>query len=179
MSRCLALEDVARWVLGELDPTEAERFEEHTFDCDPCFDRASRLERLVVQLRTSLPPFLTSERRRQLEGAARPELRAVHVRPGERAFLRLDATNPVGIWILRAELDGVARVDCEARDAGGELVFALTDVPFDAQRGEVALACQRHYAAVPGVRALHVRLTAVADATRRAIAEYVLEHDFA
>jgi len=174
---CPNLETIAAFTLDELDPAEAERFEEHYFECDACLAQAASLRRLVAELGASLPPVLTSARRRALE-AERPGLTQVTVNPGETATIRLNDADNVGFWVMRAPLAGVCRVDFEARDAEGAPLFAFTDVPFDADKGEVVLACQSHYRALPGGSTLRVRLTATDAAGTRSVGEYTLDHRF-
>ena len=174
---CPALEVVAAWALGELPEAGEEAFEEHYFGCDACFERARHMQRFVAQLQASLPPVLTVARREGLE-ARRPELARVHVQPGEQATLTLGRTVDIGFWVMHAPLQDVTRVDFEARNASGEMVFALADVPFDPARGEVVLACQAHYRALPGARELHVTLVADEPGGRRPLGNYVLDHEF-
>jgi anti-sigma factor RsiW len=174
---CPNLETVAAWCLGELPEPAAEGFEEHYFACERCLEQAERMLRLVAQLRVSLPPVLTAERRRALE-AARPALPAVRVQPGERAWLRMSKDAPVGLWLMQAGLQGVTRVDFEARTPEGELMFALRDVPFDAARGEVALACQLHYRALSMPTEMHAVLTADGPGGQRPLGRYILDHEF-
>lgn len=170
------LETIAAWCLGELDAAAAEHFEEHYFACDSCFERARRMQNLIEQLRASLPPVLTAERRRALEGS-RP-VRAVHVAAGARATLHMSPSAPLGIWLMEAPLGQVTRVDFEARSREGALLFALSDVPFDVQRGEVVLACQLHYRALGLDQEMHVRLTGTSASGRHAIGHYILDHRF-
>jgi anti-sigma factor RsiW len=170
------LETIAAWCLGELDAPAAERFEEHYFSCASCFERARRMQDLVEQLRASLPPILTADRRRALEGSQ--PVRAVRVAAGGRASLHMSASAPLGIWVMQAPLAEVTRVDFEARTAQGALMFALGDVPFDVQRGEVVLACQLHYRALGLDQEMHVRLTGTSSSGRHAIADYILDHRF-
>jgi hypothetical protein len=173
---CPALETVAGWCLGELSEAIGESFEEHYFSCERCLEQAARMLLLVQQVRASLPPVLTPERRRALE-AARPALPAVRVGSGQRASLHISAYAPVGLWLLQASLEEVTRVDFEARSADGALLFALPDVPFDAARGEVALACQLHYRALPGTQ-MYARLTAEGPGGRQQLGQYFLDHVF-
>ena len=170
------LETIAAWCLGELEATAAERFEEHYFSCDSCFERARRMQALIEQLRASLPPILTADRRRALEGS-RP-VQAVRVAAGTRAVLHMSAGAPLGIWVMQAALAEVTRVDFEARSREGALMFALSDVPFDVQRGEVVLACQLHYRALGLDQEMHVRLTGTSSSGRHAIGDYILDHRF-
>jgi hypothetical protein len=85
------------------------------------------------------PTILTFERRHAL-AARHPQMPVVDVLPGERARVRLGRSAPVGIWIMHAPLGAATRVDLEVRSVDGALTFALSDVPFDAERREVALA---------------------------------------
>ncbi len=173
---CPTLETVAAWLLSDLPPDEAERFEEHYFGCDSCFQHALRIEQLAKRLATRLPPLLTKERHAALESGGR--LETVHVAPGQSASLRLSRQNALGVWIMHAELDGVARVDLEARSADGRVLFAYSDVPFDAERGQVLLACQLHYRALPMDPKLFVHLRADDAAGGRELGQYILDHEF-
>jgi anti-sigma factor RsiW len=168
---------VAQWVLGELPESESERFEAHYFECDVCLDRADRLQRLTEQLQRSLPPILTTGRRRALE-AGRSRLPAVKVHPGERATIRLGPHTEMGLWVMQAPLAEVMRVDFEVRDPSGAVLFALADVPFDDQRGEVVLACQLHYRALDMPNEMHVRLTATGPSGSGPVGDYILNHEF-
>ena len=171
---CVALESIAAWALDELPAADSEAFEEHLFGCDACARNTHRMLRLVEQLSLALPPVLTPERRRALS-ARHPRLPTIDIEPGQRRRLRLGGAEPVGVWIMHAPLAGATRVDLEAR-AGDTVLFALADVPFDAARGEVVLACQTHYSALPPV--LGVRLKASGPDGERPVSEYILDHDF-
>lgn len=174
---CPELESVAAWCLGELPEAAGEAFEEHFFGCEACLQQTDRMSRLLAQLGASLPPVLTPARREALE-AARPGLQAVRVRAGERATLHMSAQAPVGVWLLQAELEQVTQVDLDARTADGVLQFRLIDVPFDARRGEVALACQLHYRALPGSPQMYATLTADGPSGPRTLGNYTLDHQF-
>ncbi len=174
---CPSLETVVAWALDELPQAAAELFEEHYFECDLCFRRAQHVHRLVAELDGSLPPLLTSERREKLS-AAEPDMPAIKVRPGERATLHLGGKSQFGLWIMQAAVADATRVDFEARDTHGELLFAHQDVPFDADRNEVVLACQLHYRALPLAGTFCVRLSATDRAGTRRVSEYLLDHEF-
>lgn len=174
---CPSLETVAAWCLGELVDADAERFEEHYGDCDGCAERATRMQVLIEQLHASTPPGLSAERPKALHAAPR-QLRAVRVQSGERATMRLGAQTTLGVWVMQAQLNGARRVDFEARDAAGTLLFELPDMPFDAVRGEVVLACQVQHRTAAGNNEMHVRLTATSPDGRHPVASYVLHHQF-
>jgi hypothetical protein len=174
---CPSLETLAAWCLAELPEADADSFEQHYFSCDGCLEQAERMQRVIEQLRASLPPVLTTARRTALETST-PALRSVSVAAGQRASLRLGADAPVAIWCMQAPLERVQRVDFEARNPDGSLLMALPDVPFDAARGEVVLACQLHYRGLQGSLEMHVSLIATGPTGRRPLGEYILDHDF-
>lgn len=174
---CPNLETIAAFTLDELGEEELRAFEEHYFGCNECLDQAQRMQRLVAELEATLPAVLTRARRKRLE-ATEPRPTSVDVRPGETASIHLGGDAPVGFWVMHAELTGAQRVDFEARDASGNALFTVNDVPFDAERGEVVLACQVHYRALPGIAMLHVSLVATDARGARKVGEYVLDHRF-
>lgn len=174
---CPGFELAAGWVLGELESAQAELLEGHYFECDACLARVEQLEQLVKLLGGSLPPILTPQKHRELK-ALYPGLLAVTVAPGQRQTIHLGAGSPVGVWVMRASLGSAERVDFEARDPDGGVLFAMSDVPFDADRGEILLPCQLHYRSIGGPVEMHVRLTVTEPDGRRPVTEYVLDHVF-
>jgi hypothetical protein len=171
------LENIAAWVEDLEDAGESEALDLHLLECDSCSAQAERLQRLVAHLREALPPVLTDARHRALV-TTRPGLPAIHVEPGQTGVLRLTGAEPLGVWVMHCDLSGVTRVDIEARSADGRLVFALADVPFDAERGQVLLACQLHYRSMPPLLRATVREAAAGDAPPRQLGEYLLDHQF-
>ena len=174
---CPNLETIAAWTLDELDEGASNAFEEHYFGCDTCVEQAERMRRLVSELEATVPAVLTQARKKRLE-ATQPRPMSVPVRPGETATIRLGGDAPLGFWVMHASLATAKRVDFEARDANGAPLFAIEDVPFDAERGEVVLACQVHYRNLPGIQSMHVSLTATDAEGARSVGEYVLAHQF-
>lgn len=174
---CPPLETAFAWALDELARDEAERFEEHYFGCDACFKRAEHAERLVANLAASLPPLLTRERRQRLE-ARHGSIPAVRLEPGERGTLHVGGPTGLGMWVMRAPLHDALRVDFEARSLEGELLFSFRDVPFDAEHGEVLLACQVHYRALETPPNFRVSVRATDRAGAERVAEYTLDHEF-
>lgn len=174
---CASLETIAAWALGELPEAQAEAFEQHYFGCSACFARAEQMQALSESLRRALPPVLTGSRSRALESGL-PGLVQAHVKPGEKGLIELGSQRPVGVWYLHCNLEGVARVDLEARSLAGEALFAFRDVPFDAERGVVAMPCHLHYRSFGMDPLFQARLTSVEPAGSRLIAEYALDHQF-
>lgn len=175
-----SLETLAAWVEGLEDEAEgqAERdaLDLHLLECGACSAQAGRMQQLVATLRSALPPVLTEARRDALE-AKYGRLAATHVTPGQTGVLSLSDAEAVGVWVMHCDLAGVSRVDVEAYGEQGQRVMALADVPFDRERGEVLLACQLHYRAVPNARRLRATLRAVG-AEPRQLGEYFLDHVF-
>lgn len=171
------LEALAAWVEGLEEADQSEALDLHLLECAACAGQAERMQQLVARLRGSLPAVLTEERHRALL-AARSHVPATHVRPGQVGSLSLSDADAVGLWVMHCDLTGVARVDLEARGESGQLLFALNDVPFDQQRGQVLLACQLHYRAIPDAGRMHATLSARGSDGSRALGEYVLDHRY-
>jgi hypothetical protein len=172
---CPSLDVIAAFALDELDEPELARFEEHYFECDACLRRAERMYALVAQLLAAPPPVLTAARRKTLEGRG---VRVVEVRPDERAQLELGPSGEIGVWLMQAPLADATRVDLEGRSPEGSLVFSFSDVPFDAERGQVALLCHLHYRGF-STPELHVTMKAQARTDQARVTRYVLDHAFA
>jgi putative zinc finger protein len=175
---CPSLETVAAWLLGELSDEEGAAFEEHYFGCEACFDRAERMQKLVLKLESALPPILTADRLVALE-TRRGSLPTVHVQPGDSGTVRLGGENSMAVWVLHCELTGVTRVDFEARRETGEPFFDFQDVPFDVERGQVLLPCHLHYYRARSAEPrFFVRLSARDSSGSRPLGEYLLNHEF-
>ena len=174
---CPPLESLVAWSLRESPPEGGDALEDHLFTCDRCAERAATLETLTRGLASTPPALLTPERRRRLEASVHP-LPVVSVSPGERATIQLGGAAQLGLWVMRAALAGVERLDCELRATDGSPLTTHTDVPFDAERGEVVLACQTHYRDLGYPADIRVRVVAVEPSGRRELGEYHLHHIF-
>jgi hypothetical protein len=170
------LEAIAAWVEGLEEPSESDALELHLLECGDCSAQAERMQRLVAMLRSALPPILTEARHRALldQHATLP---ATHVEPGQTGVLRLSNANALGVWVMHCDLTGVARVDFEARGELGQVLLVLNDVPFDAARGQVLLACQLHYRSMPDAHQMHATLRSAGPAARE-LGKYILDHQF-
>ncbi|HEY6562830.1 MAG TPA: zf-HC2 domain-containing protein [Polyangiaceae bacterium] len=176
---CPSLENWTAWVLGELAPDTEDELTGHLFECAACTSQAESVERLVTELRGMLPPLLTPERRKRLEAELGTEaLAIVNVSPGEQATIELGADRPLGFWVMRADVQGAERLDCEFLTPDGAPFATFRDVPFDAERGELIVCCQLHYQALGADEEMRVRVSSVGAAGSRPIAEYRLNHIF-
>jgi hypothetical protein len=166
---------VALWA-GELEAAAAERVEEHVFACDACAASSASLDRLMGSLLGQIPPVLSR--------ALRDRLDARGLRLTEHAFesdrrgrFEFGADLDVVVLALRGDLTDARRVDVEIADPGGQVHLSFANVPFDATRGEVLIACQQHYRDYPLNQAPEFRVYAVGEGgVRRRVGSYVIEH---
>jgi hypothetical protein len=173
---CPSLERLGAWFLDAAEDDESGRIEEHIFSCDRCAGRAERLEALIQRLRSALPPILTPERREALERAV-ADLPKTPVSPGETATLEFRKGTEIGFWVMHHDLSGAERVDCQLLGSDGSALVLLPDVPFDADRQEVVLACHVHYRNL-GTEDVRARLTSFDGTGQTRTAEYRLIHRF-
>ncbi len=173
---CPSPETWVAWILGEAGNEEG--LESHLFECAACTVQAEGIERLVRELNGVMPMLLTAERRKKLEGElGAGALPIVPVSPGDHATLELGPEKRVGLWILRADVQGAERLDCELLTLDGQRLANFTDIPFDRERGEVALCCQLHYREL-GPPEMRARVSSVEAGGARPLAEYWLNHVF-
>jgi hypothetical protein len=166
---------VAYWS-NDLDAETQASVEEHLFACDTCFANAQRLEKVVQAFRLGPPPVIS-----QAEVDA---LRAQGLNLVENSFAPGQGetvTFAHGIDLLIHRLGGLDlsradRVEVVVRSLQHGVIFEEPLAPFDRQRGEVLIACQRHFAAFPPDIVFDVRVhgpAAPAD-----VATYVVPHIF-
>jgi hypothetical protein len=156
-----------------LDQTASDAVEEHLFGCAACTERSAQVAALVRSLGRMIPPVITPARLAALAaGGAR--IRATPVEPGQRVAVEFARELDLLVHHLRGDLRGVRRVDCEVT-ADGRRLLDLVHVPFDAERGEVLIACQRHYTAL-GDPDTRFRITAFDDRGAAQVREYGVLH---
>jgi anti-sigma factor RsiW len=174
---CPSLEKLIFWCLHESSDVETNEVEEHLFSCDRCTGRTERVDAMIRSLRSAVPPVLTAGRRRRLEETVTPIPKA-EVQPGASATLEFKQGNEIGFWLMKGDLEGVERVDCDLLAADGSPLASFPDVPFDADRREVVLACQIHYVALGFPADMKARLTSFEENGGQRVAEYRLIHQF-
>lgn len=166
---------VAIWT-GELDEPEATSFCEHVFSCDACGARAERAVKLVGGLRELLPMVISAAHRdRLVAGGMRISL--TPVQPGVTARARFTPEIDLLVHALEADLSGATRVDVEIVSSTGTPRLVFENVPFHRARGEVLIACQRHYEGMFNGDPLF-QLHAVEAGVRRYIGEYQVVHEW-
>ena len=146
----LRFQEIVDYYAGDLDDAVASRVEEHLFGCARCSGEAERVARVVAALRSSIPPFLTEH--------DLAELKARGLRVEENAFVageRKEAIYRDGVDVLvhhltGLDLQGADRLSVRVLvESTGALLFEDHFIPFDRERGEVLVACRRHFAVFP------------------------------
>jgi hypothetical protein len=166
------------YLLGELSAEDEDQLEAHIFACGQCGAEAERLAGLATAIQRAIPPILTRSRFEALESAGVVSQVTV-MQPGD--VTRVFFPPPGKALVLRlggADLGQAQHLDVDLRTPTGETVVRLADVPFDAARGEVLVACQRHFAET-FPRDLVFVLEDVSGDARRSLAEYTVLHQLA
>lgn len=172
-------EDLVAYWADDLAPEEAERVEGATFACAACAEASQRVERIAGAFRGWIPAVLSAA---QLEALREGGLVIEEGRFAPGARREAVFRHGVDLMIHRLgglDLAGAARVEVTiSSESSGETLFFEPFAPFDPVGGEVLIACQRHFAALPADVAFDVRALAEGDAelTR---ARYLVPHVFA
>jgi len=148
MTEHLSRDRLADYLAGLLDESENDELEAHLFSCPSCALESERLFALAAAIREAVPPVLTAERFETLSREGRIA-EVNRMSPGQIAEVRFPPPDKVLVHRLGgSDLSRAGRVDVDLCDLRGDSLLRMEDVPFDAARGEVLLACQRHFAAL-------------------------------
>lgn len=178
MSACPSCETLVALWAGELDESGAAAVDEHLIACDSCAAATQRLATLVGALREKVPFVISHAHRERLVAAgARIDVTELDPSPDRTATksARFAPDVDVLLFALRGDISNADRVDVEIASPTGEPRYLLEDVPFNRKRGEVLVACQRHYEGMfPGDPIFSVH--AVEAGKRRVVGDYVVQH---
>ena len=137
------------YLKGELPESDDQELESHLFRCAICSSEAERLAGLLTSIADAAPTILSPSRFAGLEREGRIE-RINDMTPGQTAEVLFPESGRLLVHRLGGiDLGSARRVDIdvfESADSGREALLHFEDVPFDAERGEVLVACQRHFA---------------------------------
>lgn len=177
--RLLPLRDLVDYWFEELSPPDAERIEEHLFECDACGERLRALAALGDGVRrlAHTGAVQVAVTRSFLEAAAREGLRSREyvVRPGERVACTVTAQDDLLISRMRADFTGVSQLDVLWR-VEGQPEIRIPDVPVSPDAEELIVAQSMPWAHRMGRTVLHVRLVARDGADDRVLGDYVFDH---
>jgi hypothetical protein len=170
-------EDLVAYWADDLDPAAIERVEEHLMGCGTCSESSGRMAAIAGALRQMIPPLISSARLAELRARG---LRVVEnpIRPGERKPVIFGPEIDLlihrlgGLDLTRAES---VRVTVSIEETGAVVRDDL-DAPFDRAAGEVLVACQRHFAALPPNIVFEVR--ARGPLGEGPVARYMAPHTF-
>jgi hypothetical protein len=166
---------VAYWA-DDVDAAELERIEEHLFACASCVARAARVQRIAAFFRSSLPSVIGSADVDALRAAGKTVVENTFA-AGQRTHVRFESRYDLMIHHLAGlDLSTVDRVDVIVRSESGPTISEDFCAPFDRERGEVLIACQRHYAVLPPDIVIDVRVHRPSAPV--ATATYFLPHEF-
>lgn len=162
---------------GDLETAEVDAIDEHLLGCAHCTGESVSVARLVTALRGAIPPIVSAEQLREL--AARGLAIVTNdFTPGERkevVFAR-------GVDLLVHRLGGLALADATSVsvevtvESTHALLMRDDGVPFDRERGEVLIACQRHFASMPPDVVFEVSVHRASGAVTRT--RYAVPHVF-
>ena len=134
------------YLKGELPESDDQELESHLFRCAICSSEAERLAGLLTSIADAAPTILSPSRFAGLEREGRIE-RINEMTPGQTAEVLFPESGRLLVHRLGGiDLSRARRIDLEVSAEGGEAVWHLEDVPFDADRGEILVACQSHFA---------------------------------
>lgn len=151
-------EQLVEYWTSDLPAGETERIEAHLFGCEWCTHAAERVSQIVQAFRGALPPVIGREHLAALRAAGLTVVENDFA-PG----VRTPVTFERHVDLLIHRLGGLAlaqaeRVDVIVRSETGGPIFEEPDAVCDRDRGEVLIACQRHFAAFPRDIAVDVRV---------------------
>lgn len=134
---------VAYWTA---DSDATEQIEEHVFACATCASELERVQRLVAVFRDGLPPVISTE---QLAALKAQGLTIVEssFEPNKRREITFASTTDMMIHHLTGlSLADATRVMVTVRSESAGDVHEDPFAPFDRAKGEVLIACQKHFA---------------------------------
>jgi len=156
---------------------EGDLVEEHLFECDACAAESTRVARIVAAMRSAIPPVVSAEELSALRG------RGLAIAENDFApGVRQEVEFPDGVDLLihhlgGLDLGGAERVDVIVRvESTGDVLWTEHFAPFDSARGEVLIACQRHFAFMPPDIVFDVRT--IDGSGARTAGTFVIPHHF-
>lgn len=170
---------VAYW-LGELPSEREAALEEHLFGCVHCTGQLDGLAAFAAGVRAAVrqggigvvvsEPFVEAMKQSGLR------LREYRLEPGDSVNCTIRTEDDAVVSRIRAPLAGVKQLDVvRLRDDSGP-EMRLTDVPFDADSGEVLLIPSAARLKAMPAFTMRMRLVAVGEAGENGIGEYTFHH---
>ena len=182
-TRCptpIAFDDSVDYWAGDLSPAEEDRLEAHIFGCTDC-------ARALAAVGGLAGGIAAAAREGRLHGVVTDAILNRLAADGVRIrMFTLDGTGvvPCAVWTgddlvvsrIRADFAGVDAVTIVTRQASGEEIGRLADIPVRPGQREILNAFSAaHLRALPATQ-VHVTVSAQGPGGGRPLAEYTLEH---
>jgi hypothetical protein len=154
----VSFEELVGYWAGDLPPEVEAAVDEHLMGCAGCTRESARVAAMTETLRNLIPPLISRQR---ADALAKKGLRVLEnpMQPNERR----EVVFPGDVDILLHRLGGMdlgdaVRVSFILRDERtGRVMVRQEEAPFERESGEVLVACQAHYAALPPDTVAEVR----------------------
>lgn len=142
--------ELVDYAAGDLEADALDRVEEHLMSCAACTSVATRVLTITRAIGALPRPILPPE---ELAALRARGFRIVenHFVPGRQETVSFSPDTD----ILLHRLGGLDLTDCERvhvivrAEKSGEVLNEDPSAPFDRDRGEILIACQRHFAVLP------------------------------
>lgn len=173
----LSFETLVAYWAGELPSDETDAVDAHVMGCAACTRTSERVALITEGIRATISPCIS---RRALDALRARGLRVEEnlVRPGERRPLTFRTDVDLLVHRLGGmDLSHTERVHVRVSvEETGALINENPAAPFDAAAGEVLIACQHHFSALPPNIVFEV--STVAAGASKVAATYTIAHHF-
>jgi anti-sigma factor RsiW len=174
----IAFEQLVDYWTSELDAAAIDAIEDHVFACARCAAEMERVHGLVGVFREHLPPLISNEQLEELRAKGHVIVETTF-EPGVRRGVTFEREYDFMIHHLAGlSLGGATRVSVTVRiESTGDVVHVEPFAPFDRERGEVLIACQKHFAMFPPDVVFDVRVHAASGSMPK-VSTYSIPHVF-
>ena len=166
--------------LGELSASDEAALEDHFFGCAECTTQLEGLASLAAGVRAAVSDgsigMFVSTAFVDAMRAAGLRLREYRLQPGGSVNCTISADDDAVVSRIMAPLAGVERLDIVRIGSGGDVQSRVTDVPFDANSGEVVMIPPPRELKAMSSFTLQLRLIAVHESQERDIGRYTFNH---
>jgi hypothetical protein len=175
----IGFEQLVDYWTSELDAAAVDAIEDHVFGCARCAAELERVHGLVAVFRDHLPPVISNEQLEELRAKGHVIVETTF-EPGVRRGVTFEREYDFMIHRLGGlALGDATRVSVTVRlESTGDVVHVEPFAPFDRERGEVLIACQKHFANFPHDVVFDVRVHAASAPTMPKLATYSIPHVF-
>lgn len=172
----LDFETLVDYWTRDLSEAETEAVETHLFACDACTAEASRVAAVAGVFRGGIPPAISAAQLDELK-ARGLAIEENYFGPGTRTTVTFSSQLDLMIHHLTGlDLAGAERVELTVRSESMGVTHHDPFAPFDASRGEILIACQKHFAMLPHDIVFDVDVHRAGAAPTRTT--YAMPHEF-